>query len=60
MKVENFLKKAKDMAEISDFHNQHVGCVVVYKNKIISILFILLFEIIKFITILLSYLSSYN
>ena len=35
MKIENFLKKAKDMAEISDFHNQHVGCVVVYKNKII-------------------------
>ena len=36
MKIEPFLRKAKVMAEISDFHNQHVGCVVVYKNKIIS------------------------
>ena len=36
MKTEFFLKKAKAMAEISDYHNQHVGCVVVYKNKIIS------------------------
>lgn len=36
MKVEPFLRKAKTMAEISDFHNQHIGCVVVYKGKVIS------------------------
>lgn len=36
MNYEYFLNKAKTMAEISDFHNQHVGCVVVYKNKIVS------------------------
>lgn len=24
------------MAEISDYHSQHIGCVVVYKNKVLS------------------------
>lgn len=36
MRAEYFLQKAKQMAEISDYHNQHIGCVIVYKNKIIS------------------------
>lgn len=36
MKYKYYLNKAKTMAEISDFHNQHIGCVVVYKNKILS------------------------
>ena len=35
-KADTFFKKAKDMAEISTFYRQHLGCVVVYKNKIIS------------------------
>jgi deoxycytidylate deaminase len=36
MKVEPFLRKAEEMANISDYHNQHVGCVVTLKNRIIS------------------------
>ena len=35
-KADTFFKKAKDMAEISTFYRQHLECVVVYKNKIIS------------------------
>ena len=35
-KAEMFMRKAKEMAEIADFHRQHLGCVVAYKNKVIS------------------------
>lgn len=36
MNYAHYLNKAKVMAEISDYHRQHVGCVIVYKNRIIS------------------------
>lgn len=31
-----FFKKAKSMTELSDFNHVHLGCVMVFKNKIIS------------------------
>ena len=36
MKVDRLFKFAKNMAEMSDFERQQVGCVAVYKNKIIG------------------------
>lgn len=33
---QGFLQKAANMATMSNFTRQHVGCVVVYKNKIIA------------------------
>lgn len=32
-----YFKKARNVAEISDFHKTHVGCVAVYQGKIIGI-----------------------
>ena len=36
MKTERLLQFARNMAEMSDFERQKLGCVVVYKNKIIG------------------------
>lgn len=32
----NFFKHAKNMAAMADFHKSPTGCVIVYKNKVIS------------------------
>ena len=32
-----YFKKARNVAEISDFHKTHVGCVAVYQGRIIGI-----------------------
>lgn len=32
-----FFRKAKSMTELSDFNRIHLGCVMVYKNKVISV-----------------------
>ena len=31
-----YFKKAKEISKISNFNKIHIGCIVVYKNKIIS------------------------
>lgn len=36
-KISKYFALAKNMAEMSDFHKQHLGSVLVYKNKIISV-----------------------
>ena len=36
LKTERLFKFAKDMAEMSDFKRQQIGCVVTYKKKIIA------------------------
>ena len=36
MKAERYLQFAKNMAEMSDFDRQQMGCVVTYKKKVIG------------------------
>ena len=36
MHSSGYFKHAKNMSKMSDFHRSHIGCVVVYKNKIIG------------------------
>ena len=32
-----FFKKARQIALISDFHKVHIGCIAVYKNRVIAV-----------------------
>ena len=36
MKTERFFRYAKNIAEMSDFEKQKMGCVVVYKKQVLS------------------------